>query len=643
MAQIQFPKLPCAKLGIVKNKSGTYYYVQTYTHHYDKNKKRSVRDSQKTIGKVLGGDKFGVIEFKQFFLDEHPELENFITYWTKDGFDFKVIDDEAISAVYDNPLEKKLAGASWALQKLMGQNGIGDALKETFGSYKRYLKLASIIIYMVLKRSNALHYFETFSKTTFLPWPRPLNDSQITRLFKSVSHDELMQFFNALNRAYCRKFGEAFYNNVFVALDSTSISTYSNNLTQKEFGHNKDGDALPQINYLLVCDEVYGLPIYAKTYKGNVVDVCIVKNLLSELKIMLSHHNNEPLLPNITFVTDRGYDSEDNLQLFLNHGYNFVMRSTLRSSWVKDVVRENYDNLMDDNSLDVFTSQQMHTAIVEYKYDDFPVEHKLKSNKACQNIYVHMFFDEKIKNTNRSVIKENTANARDRFNLEVDKLYKDNDIVNPAMLSKIDIGKQQMFIDRYCKFDDKGYALISSELINERVKYDGIMVLLSNSVDNPQKAYFAYQKRRTVESNFQIFKDHLNFNRVYTSSDRTFVGKFLCQMLSASLMMILNMRIRNYEKSEKAQEDKIKLSSRSLSKLLDELNTIMLTVYKGGYYFDVISEKYKTLLNAIGVDVPEVKHRYEQESYDNDLDIDDSSDDYYQSDDLDFCDEREEI
>ena len=54
MPQIPVPKLPCAKLGIVNSKSGTYYYVQTYTHHYDKVKKRSVRDSQKTIGTVTG-------------------------------------------------------------------------------------------------------------------------------------------------------------------------------------------------------------------------------------------------------------------------------------------------------------------------------------------------------------------------------------------------------------------------------------------------------------------------------------------------------------------------------------------------------------------------------------------------------------
>ena len=37
---------------------------------------------------------------------------------------------------------------------------------------------------------------------------------------------------------------------MFIALDSTSISTYSDDLSQADKGHNKDGDLLKQINYL---------------------------------------------------------------------------------------------------------------------------------------------------------------------------------------------------------------------------------------------------------------------------------------------------------------------------------------------------------------------------------------------------------
>lgn len=226
-----------------------------------------------------------------------------------------------------------------------------------------------------------------------------MNDGQITRLFQSVTYDEVIRFFNALNRNYCQKYGKDFYKRVFVALDSTSVSTYSNNLSMAEYGHNKDGDDIPQINYMLVCDEVTGLPIYAKVYKGNVVDVTTVKNLLAELKIMhsrvTSSNNKEDFVPTLIFVTDRGYDSEDNLQYYLIHHYSFVIRSMLRSKWVKDVLLENYDKLMEDNSLDTYTSQHMCSAQVEYKYDDFPVDKRNKSNKATANISVHMYFDEK--------------------------------------------------------------------------------------------------------------------------------------------------------------------------------------------------------------------------------------------------------
>ena len=655
MPQIPVPKLPCAKLGIVNSKSGTYYYVQTYTHHYDKEKKRSVRDSQKTIGTVTGGDKYGVIKFKQFFLDEHPELENFIVSWTKDGFSFKLADEEEFSTItektvekkhagaswtkdgfsfkladeeefstiIEKPVEKKHAGASWALQKLMGESGIGDALKETFSSYKRHLKLASLAIYMVIKRTNAMHYYEPFSKITWLPWSKTLNDGQITRLFQSITYDEVMRFFNALNRNYLKKFGKDFHKRVFVALDSTSVSTYSNKLSMAEYGHNKDGDDIPQINYMLVCDEVTGLPIYAKVYKGNVVDVTTVKNLLSELKIMHSRvssdkYKNDEFSPSLIFVTDRGYDSEDNLQNFLMHDYSFVIRSTLRSKWVQEVILENYDNLMDDNSLDTYTSQHMYSVQVEYKYDDFPVDKKYKSNKATANIHVHMYFDESIKSNSRASIKANTAVSRDEYNKLVDKLYGENKTVTPELLSQLKLqdASKQKFIDRYCVFDDKGYAKISADKIDEKLKFTGIKVLLSDVISDAKEAYFAYEKRNTVENNFQIFKDHLNFDRIHSSSDRGFQGKFLCQLIASSLKMLLNTRIRDYEKSSAASKDGIKFSNKSLSRIIEDLDTLMLSVYKGGYYFDEICGIYKTIYKAIDIPLPEAKHKYEPDQDD---------------------------
>ncbi len=119
-----------------------------------------------------------------------------------------------------------------------------------------------------------------------------------------------------------------------------------------------------------------------------------------------------------------------------------------------------------------------------------------------------------------------------------------------------------------------------------------------------------YNCRRRVEKHFQTFKDHLNFNRAYASSDKAFKGKFLCLFIAASLYMFLERRIKEYEATDAARKDKIKLTNKSMSRIIDDLNTIMLTSYKGGYFFDEICGKYRTCFNALGIEVPEAKHDY---------------------------------
>lgn len=48
----------------------------------------------------------------------------------------------------------------------------------------------------------------------------------------------------------------------------------------------------------------------------------------------------------------------------------------------------------------------------------------------------------------------------------------------------------------------------------------------------------------------------------------------------------------------------------------EDLDTIMLSVYKGGYYFDEIAGIYKTMYKVIDIPLPEAKHKYEPDQDD---------------------------
>ena len=63
------PRLP----PLLVNKASSVFYVYTYKNVWDRDLKRSKR-----IGKVLGGQKDGVICFNGGFLQERPEFRNFL-------------------------------------------------------------------------------------------------------------------------------------------------------------------------------------------------------------------------------------------------------------------------------------------------------------------------------------------------------------------------------------------------------------------------------------------------------------------------------------------------------------------------------------------------------------------------------------
>ena len=531
--------------------------------------------------------------------------------------------------VTERPVQKKLAGAYWAISKAMAQTGIGNALKQVFVDYHRDLKLASVVMYMLIKRNGGImHHYPPFSKLHYLPWPNELNDHQLGSLLSHVTYDRLIKFFNALGREYYKHHEELFKRKqpqrLILALDSTSISTYSKELPNAEWGHNKDGDCLKQINYLLLCDELTGMPVFGKMYKGNVVDCSTVKNLISDLAIIFE---KAEVKPELIFTTDRGYESTDNMENFLRNGHKFIIRSKINTKWVQDIVGSVRDKFADENLHDEFTKQYMITTDVTYKYDPNPIPGKRKNNSESVKLYAHVYFDEEVFYRRRENLRFNINNAKTIYNAEIKKIHEEyekadgnksktakgttsteNKANNSTLAEKIaavNIGKIQSFIDNYCCLDSEGYALIDLDKFKARLKNAGVMIILSNVAETASSAYAAYFRRMTVERNFQNFKFALDFDRPRASTHSSLQGRFLCEFVASAIYVLIQNRIATYEKTPEAKEDHIILSNLSLPRIIEELNTIMLTCYKNGGYFDEVCGKYRTLYKALQIPLPE--------------------------------------
>jgi hypothetical protein len=298
---------------------GKYSYVTTYKITWDKTLRqpRRVPGQNKTVGKIVGGGTEGVIEWNSEFLDEHPELAGFITRRVLKGqkgsrnvydYEFEPI-DEMISLREALNLKRLSAGATWALDNIVAGSSLTKTLEQIFGKFNRHKKLLSLAYYMYLTSNSATHLYEDFARKHRLPYQKPLTPGQISRLFAKITPSEIDSFLRELNEKV--RIDEERDNgkkNVYYALDSTSISTHSVGLTKAQWGHNKDGDALKQINLVMLVNQENGHPVYYRSYTGNTSDVSTVSNLISEITRIGVNRN-------AILVSDKGYSSVHNINL----------------------------------------------------------------------------------------------------------------------------------------------------------------------------------------------------------------------------------------------------------------------------------------------------------------------------------------
>ena len=302
-------------------KSGKIYCLYTYKNSWDEAKKRSFREkgSTKVVGKITSGDKTGEIEWKEDFIKLYPELDNFKTKRLENGsYEFIPLDKDVQITVKDALSAKKYAaGATWVFDHIIAGTPMAEALKTVFNEYNISKKILSLAYFLNITEGNAMARYECFAEKHRLPWQKVLTPSAITRIFQKISSDKIDRFISVLN-ALTMKRDEKLSTCKYWALDSTSISTHSEKLAKSAYGHNKDGDELPQINVLMVVNQSTGEPVYYRTYSGNVPDISTVKYMLQEqARIKLDS--------NAVFVSDKGYSSIRNINRFYQNRVSFLM------------------------------------------------------------------------------------------------------------------------------------------------------------------------------------------------------------------------------------------------------------------------------------------------------------------------------
>lgn len=395
------------------------------------------------------------------------------------------------------------------------KNVMGDSLSA---------KVISIARYLVANDHGTMAGFENWQLTHPIPADEFISESSYHDLFKTLGQNE--DFFQGyfFNRASHLSSDDA------IAFDSTTISTHSLNQIEARQGFNKDLDGLNTIKLLTLYSVETHQPVAFAKEPGNIPDVLSIENAIKQLDVLKLNH---PQL-----VTDSGYYSEANLLSLLRNHTNFITSCPSTSiGWVREAFSSQLDKLQSCLSVCPFDQNQIHGFTIPIRRNfSWTRQHSSKNHSKGEvenkefRLYLHVF---------RSASKVQIDSANDFRRINELKLQLLSGITSFSDAA-------QKFIDKYLVIKRRGDKITVTpniKAMDERAKYYGLFVLISNHEKDCFEALKKYRKRERIEEFFRMEKELVDGSKPRVWDCDLLKGRMLVQFVALGYLSFLYTKI----------------------------------------------------------------------------------------------------
>jgi transposase len=344
-----------------------------------------------------------------------------------------------------------------------------------------------------------MHCQEWVEKVEIIDEIESLSTQNISKILADLTISNIEGFYQEWVRKRCEK--------EYLAIDITSMSSYSELIEDVEWGYNRDGENLPQVNLCMLMGETSRLPIYQTIYQGSLKDVSTLKTTIAKFSQITDGRN-------ILAVMDKGFYSKKNIDDLLAEGRKFVIAVPFSNSFAKKQVEE-CRPFIDDFSNNIIVGSDTLRAITK------------KRKWGNKYIHSHVFF-----NPIKAVI--------DR-----EKLYKKvSDMLEKAKSNPEKFKDNKDFL-QYINIQLSENGIYSVEVKNDAVesakRYSGWLLIISNNPKNAVEVLSIYRSKDVVEKGFLRLKHSLDLARLRVHSDTVMLSKvFICFIALVLLSNIHN-------------------------------------------------------------------------------------------------------
>ncbi len=486
-------------------KNGDIYIIERQTQ-YDPVKKYNVVLSSRIIGKIPKGETSVV--------STRPKRRS--------GEKVSVSDapDPPVKAI------RRKVGMMDIIDHIGKASGIDDAIYAATdqGTAQKLLSLAR---YLLATNGQSFPGITTWQYTHPLPYEDGLSEDIYHSLFEAVGRDEsLIQSFFASRLS-------GLDSQALLAYDSTTVSTYSERISEARYGFNKAHDGLETVKLLSLYSIETRQPVAFTKQPGNQPDVITIENALKQLQVLG--------INGAEIVTDNGYYSEKNLAELLHAHFDFITLVKLSIKWVRKELDSHLDEFRTTGGacpFDINTHGITITLMQEFsrvrKYAS--VKKSLSEGDEetfRRRIYLHLYFNP------LRCVEQDTAFDKDIFELKA--LLEDGASEEDLSGSAAEKVRKFLHVRHY---GSKCTVTFNEKAIAAQKKYHGYFALVSNCEKNPFECLLKYRRRETIEFFFESGKQRADGSRTRVWSSECLMGRMFVQFVALCYYEYLSEQLR---------------------------------------------------------------------------------------------------
>lgn len=491
----------------IKVKNGIEYWYEE-TPYYDKEKKQ-IRHKSKYLGRNVDGQPVRMRSAP----DEVKEKIKTKSISIKSSYDY---------------------GSIFLLQEMMNELGLNSYLENILSPTD--LCMVRALAFNRIIRPMAMNNVDSWYEGTSLALDSPeinLSGQRVSELLSRLGESNVPELLMS-------QLIEGIGTKSTLVYDITSLSSYSQLLNLLEYGYNRDGENLPQINLSLILDKDKGIPVMYDLFPGSISDVSTLSGTLKKIKAYG--------VENYVAVMDRGFFSQSNLQELLENNISFIMAAKLQLNDLKILMTEAQKDIDNVKYLHKFGEDPIFAKPVTYNLNTTPV-----------NGYA--YYDPQREQTEKSTLLRRLHDVREEL-LKV-HLRKGT---NAAVVFKDKANGFAHFFD-WNVVENRFEVTIKQNAVTQRMNKMGKYIIFYSGTFDWLECLSIYRDRDEIEKSFKALKNELDILPLNTHSDKTTKGFIFIGFLSLIIRTKLMNRMRESKLLTKYSIEKLILQLEKLRKI----------------------------------------------------------------------------